>query len=224
MSINIKDIRPNDILSEISHYIVLDVNNDNIKVKHLQSDKEVSLSSNYVKDLLKTADQYNEEIKVGKEDKKWTAKQIETAIKKRELMKDAVQVGEVRVKGIKNLWNSIHSSQVFTVSFKKQDKNITAKSVQTKKDNIISEFQDLLNRRPTNDEIAIKIQEILDNPIKTVEPGESRILRGYKVQFDSEDGRYDCVDMDITNSSNIRPVNINTIEWLVFDGIKYIVE
>lgn len=41
------------------------------------------------------------------------------------------------------------------------------------------------------------------------------------------DGRYDCVDMDITKTdkeSGIRPVNILTIKWLIFNGVKYIVE
>ena len=59
------------------------------------------------------------------------------------------------------------------------------------------------------------------------EEGEERVLRGYKIQFESRDGRYDCVDMDITKTdkeSGIRPVNINTIKWLIFNGAKYIVE
>ena len=52
-------------------------------------------------------------------------------------------------------------------------------------------------------------------------------LRGYKIQFESRDGRYDCVDMDITKTdkeSGVRPVNINTIKYLIFDGVKYVVE
>lgn len=59
------------------------------------------------------------------------------------------------------------------------------------------------------------------------EEGEDRVLRGYKIQFESRDGRYDCVDMDITKTdkeSGIRPVNILTIKWLIFNGVKYIVE
>ena len=38
------------------------------------------------------------------------------------------------------------------------------------------------------------------------------------------DGRYNCVDMDITEENNIRPVNINTIKWLIIGGTKYIVQ
>ncbi len=59
------------------------------------------------------------------------------------------------------------------------------------------------------------------------EEGEDRVLRGYKIQFESRDGRYDCVDMDITKTdkeSGIRPVNILTIKWLIYNGVKYVVE
>lgn len=57
--------------------------------------------------------------------------------------------------------------------------------------------------------------------------GEDRILRGYKMQFVSRDGKYKCLDMDIERNSKedgIRLVNINTIKALVFNGVKYVVE
>lgn len=62
------------------------------------------------------------------------------------------------------------------------------------------------------------INELIKNPILPYEEGEDRVLRGFKIQFDSRDGRYNCVDMDITEENNIRPVNINTIKWLVIGG------
>ena len=67
-------------------------------------------------------------------------------------------------------------------------------------------------------------EKLIKNPILPYEEGEDRILRGYKVQFESRDGRYNCVDMDITEEYNVRPVNINSIKWLVYKGIKYIVQ
>lgn len=82
--------------------------------------------------------------------------------------------------GIRSIWENIHSGQVFTVCFKKQDKPKSKR----------------------------KLQEEID-------------------AFESRDGRYDCVDMDITKTdkeSGIRPVNILTIKWLIFNGVKYIVE
>lgn len=226
MAINIEELRSGDVLSEISHYIVQSINkhNDQVKVKHLQTDNELVLGTSYVSDLLKTADQYQKEVKVGKEDKKWTSKQISDAIKAGDIKENEVFVGDVRLKGIKTLWQEIHSSQVFTVCFKKQDKKLTKKALQSKKDDVISKFQDLLDRRPTNKEIEKELQVILDNPIIDYEEGEDRILRGYKIQFLSEDGKYDCIDMDITKGINVRPVNINTIQWLVYDGVRYILE
>lgn len=71
------------------------------------------------------------------------------------------------------------------------------------------------------------ITELVNNPVLPYEEGEDRVLRGYKIQFESRDGRYDYVDMDITKTdkeSGVRPVNINTIKYLIFDGVKYVVE
>lgn len=46
----------------------------------------------------------------------------------------------------------------------------------------------------------------------------------YKVLADSRDGRYNCIDMDIEDTNNVRPVNINTIRWIILGGTKYVVE
>ena len=70
------------------------------------------------------------------------------------------------------------------------------------------------------------VTELIENPVLPYEEGEDRILRGYKIQFTSRDGRYDCIDMDLKKAkgeSGIRPVNILTIKWLLIDGIKYVV-
>lgn len=68
------------------------------------------------------------------------------------------------------------------------------------------------------------ITELIREPILPYEEGEDR---GYKIQFESRDGRYNCIDMDIQQTdkeSGVRPVNINTIKYLIFDGVKYVVE
>lgn len=67
------------------------------------------------------------------------------------------------------------------------------------------------------------VTELIKNPILPYEEGEDRVLRGFKIQFESRDGRYNCVDMDLTEN-NIRPININTIKWLIIGGTKYVVE
>lgn len=70
------------------------------------------------------------------------------------------------------------------------------------------------------------ITELVNNPVLPYEEGEDRVLRGYRIQFESRDGRYNCIDMDIQQTdkeSGVRPVNINTIKYLIFDGVKYVV-
>ena len=70
-------------------------------------------------------------------------------------------------------------------------------------------------------------KQIQETPILSIEKGDERVLRGYKVQFASTNGFYDVVDMDITDDgkgANLRKVNINEIKWLVVDGIRYVVE
>ena len=59
------------------------------------------------------------------------------------------------------------------------------------------------------------LEHIQNNPIKDFIEGEDRVLRGYKMQFVSRDGKYKCLDMDIERNSKedgIRLVNINTIK------------
>lgn len=135
----------------------------------------------YLKNYTNSADLFETTVKVTKEDKK-----------------DGTL-------GIRSIWENIHSGQVFTVCFKKQDKPKSKRKLQEK--NLIT--------------------ELVNSPVLPYEEGEDRVLRGYKIQFESRDGRYDCVDMDITKTdkeSGIRPVNILTIKWLIFNGVKYIVE
>jgi hypothetical protein len=50
---------------------------------------------------------------------------------------------------------------------------------------------------------------LVNNPVLPYEEGEDRVLRGYKIQFESRDGRYNCIDMDIQQTdkeSGVRPV------------------
>ena len=71
------------------------------------------------------------------------------------------------------------------------------------------------------------LEYIQNNPIKDYIEGEDRVLRGYKMQFVSRDGKYKCKDMDIPvteKETGERLVNINTIKVLVVNGIKYVVE
>lgn len=201
----IKQLKVGDVLSETSHYKVERVNAQDIVVRHHESGDQVRLGIGYVGGYIDSADEMLVEVKVTKEDKK-----------------DGT-------KGIRSIFEGIHSSQVFTVCFKKQDKPKTQKALNAEIASLIAGFSEEVdtikkNKKGVADAAKKFAEELIKNPILPYEEGEDRVLRGFKIQFESRDGRYDCVDMDIEDENNIRPVNINTIKWLIFNGIKYIVE
>ena len=204
----VNQLKKGAVISESSHYIVNRVSGSNAWLKHFESGEEVQIGISYLKNYTNSADLYNEEVKVTKEDKK-----------------DGTP-------GIRTIWENIHSSQVFTVCFKKQDKPKSKRKLQEEIDAIIEQFSNSIdtvknNKKGVANAAKNLVTELVNNPILPYEEGEERILRGYKIQFESRDGRYNCVDMDIERTekeSGVRPVNINSIKWLIFDGVKYIVE
>lgn len=208
MKINIKEIEVGDIFSEESHYVVNKIAKGKVEFLHLESGKKVSLSNEYVANLLNTSDQYDNEVKVGKEDKK-----------------DGTP-------GIRTIFENIKSSEVFTVVFKKQDKPKTKKAIEAEKEAQRAEAVALIDKaKKAKKSMAVAYKEALgfiqDNPVKDYIEGEDRILRGYKMQFVSRDGKYRCMDMDITRTdkeTGERLVNINTISQLIYNGTKYIVD
>lgn len=203
--LNEKEIKIGTIFSESSHYTLVSKTPDRrYKFKHLESNEEVILDDAYVVNLLQSADQYNEEIVVGKEDK---------------------QDGTL---GIRSIWENIHSQQVFTVCYQKQSKKLSGRTLAHLRNEQLSLALKAIeeaqkSKKGVLDEACKQLKELQNNPILPILEGNERILRGYKVQFHSRDGKYDCLDMDL-EKDNIRPVNINTIKWLIFNGIKYIVE
>lgn len=222
---NIKDIQKGDIFSESSYYIFDRMDGPHLVFQHVPSKKEVTLDQKYVENILVTADQYEKEVVVGKEDKLWTAVQIATAIKKGEIKDGEINVGDVRLKGIRTIFEEI-GNEVFTVSFKKADKPLSKKrreeliseQAQSVVDAVIAAKKSKKSMIGAAEEAAMAIA---NNPVLLTEPGEDRILRGYKQQFSSRDGRYNCMDMDIMQP---RPVNINTLTLIVVNGVKYILE
>lgn len=202
-------VKVGDVLSETSHYIVAGLNFDgSVKCKHFESGEEVNIGSTYVDKYIKSGDNFTEEIKVTKEDKK-----------------DGTL-------GIRSIFENIHSGQVFTVCFKKQDKLKSAKQFKAEIDEIATSIckeidQVKASKKGVAEWAKKTVYALMSNPISKVIEGEDRVLRGYKIQFESRDGRYDCVDMDIVKTdkeSGIRPVNINSLKWLIYNGTKYVVE
>ena len=204
----INQLEKGAVISESSHYIVNRIAGSTVHLKHFESGEDVQIGISYLKNYTNSADLYDTTVEVTKEDKK-----------------DGTL-------GIRSIFENIHSSQVFTVCFKKQDKPKSKRKLQEEIDAIVEQFSNSIdtvknNKKGVANAAKNLITELVNNPVLPYEEGEDRVLRGYKVQFASRDGRYDCVDMDIVRTdkeSGIRPVNINTIKYLIFDGVKYVVK
>lgn len=204
----INQLEKGAVISESSHYIVDRVAGSTVHLKHFESGEDVQIGISYLKNYTNSADLYDTTVEVTKEDKK-----------------DGTL-------GIRSIFENIHSSQVFTVCFKKQDKPKSKRKLQEEIDAIVEQFSNGIDRVKNSKKGVANaakyfIAELINNPVLPYEEGEDRVLRGYKVQFASRDGRYDCVDMDIVRTdkeSGIRPVNILTIKWLIYNGVKYVVE
>lgn len=206
--VDIRKLKSGDILSETSHYKVESIYGDNVNLRHYESGEGVSINSGYIEKFINSGDEFSETVEVTKEDKK-----------------DGTL-------GIRSIFEGIHSGQVFTVCFKKQDKPRSKKAIDADMEKRIESFIQAVDRAKAQKKSMAKVAKehfsnLMLNPILGFEEGEERVLRGYKVQFESRDGRYNCVDMDIERTekeAGIRPVNINTIKWLIFNGVKYIVK
>ena len=203
-----KEIKKGDILSESSHYRVKNILGSSIILEHFESKNEVSIDKDYLHNFCNTADSYITEIKVTKEDKK-----------------DGTL-------GIRSIWENIYNSKVFTVCFKKQDTKKSNKQFTTEVNALAEQMckeidQVKASKKGVADWAKKTLYALMSNPIPKIVEGEDRVLRGYKIQFESRDGKYQCIDMDITKTdkeSGIRPVNILTIKWLIYNGVKYVVE
>lgn len=220
---DLKDLKKGDVFGEISHYTLLGFDGTNYVCKHHGSGNTVKLSPKYVEDLLVSANTYTKEVKVGKEDTVWTQVKLDKARKNGEDVSN-VRIGDLHTKGIRSIFEGIHSQLPFTVCFKKQDKAVSNKELTRLRaeqlENVLKEVKKAKRSKKSVTkaaEDAIKL--VQENPIVTTIPGEERILTGYKLQYDSRDGKYQCMDMTINDK---RFVNINTIEWLIYKGVKYV--
>lgn len=221
--ININEIQVGDIFSESPYYRVVKVNKNDVTFQHIQSGKEVTLSNNYVTELLTTADQFQTEIEVGVLDKFYTEKQV-----KEYKGSNPPQVGDLKQKGIRTIWSEL-GAQVFTCCFVKKGKELSKTAYEKKIREVLEESltiigQAAIGKKGVAKTAAEVVEDLIRNPITNYEKGEDRVLRGYKVQFESNDGFYQVVDLDITSGDNKRLVNLNTLKWLVVGGVKYVVE
>lgn len=204
----INQLKQGSIISESSHYIVNRVSGSNAWLTHFESGEEVQIGMSYLKNYTNSADLFETTVKVTKEDKK-----------------DGTP-------GIRSIFESIKSSEVFTVVFKKQDRAKTKKQFESEREAQRAEAVALIDKaKKQKKSMAVAYKEALEfiqnNPIKDYIEGEDRVLRGFKMQFVSRDGKYKCMDMDIERTekeTGERLVNINTISQLIYNGVKYVVE
>lgn len=225
-SVNLNEVDTGDVFSENSHYVYRRKEEENYVFLHLATKKEVTLGASYVENNLIAADQYNKVVEVGKEDTKWTEKQIgelpDGANKPRE--------ADLKQRGIRSIWNNIAGHDVFHVVYITQGKKLTVATLEELKDEQRKKAMDAVDAAMRNKKSMVEAYEeglktIQDNPIPAITDGARRELYGYKIQFESSTGYFDVIDMKIDpNLSNQRQVNINTIQELTYRGVKYIVK
>ena len=216
---NIKDVQIGDVFSEVSMYKVVSVNKDTVDLKHQATQEVVSMSHQYVEKMLSSADQYSQEVVCGIEDKLWTAKQIADS------KRTDVQVGDIRVPGIKTIWDSIGQT-VFCVEFVKKATPLSKKAydaaVQAKMDEVAEAIEKAQrNKKGVGNIAKEEVLKLINNPILNHVPGEVRVMRAYKLQHSSTDGQYAVMDMD---KGEKRSVNLPTVSCIVVNGTKYIKE
>jgi len=221
----LNDIRKGDLFSESSVYTFIEKQGNSYLFNHIGSKQTVTLDSKYVEKLLTTADQFDTTVECGKEDKHWTQLQIDAAVKKGELKANTVNVGDLKVKGIRTIFEEI-GNEVFTVCFTKADKVLSKKAYDTKIIQLTLEATNKIEAAKTAKRSVVEaattvIEDLLRNPVLQVEGGEERVLRGYKQQFSSRDGYYAAMDVDIFET---RQININKLLWIVVNNVKYILE
>ena len=122
----INQLKQGSIISESSHYIVNRVSGSNAWLTHFESGEEVQIGMSYLKNCTNSADLFETTVKVTKEDKK-----------------DGTL-------GIRSIWENIHSGQVFTVCFKKQDKPKSKRKLQEEIDAIVEQFSNSIDTVKNN--------------------------------------------------------------------------
>jgi hypothetical protein len=165
----INQLKQGSIISESSHYIVNRVSGSNAWLTHFESGEEVQIGMSYLKNYTNSADLFETTVKVTKEDKK-----------------DGTL-------GIRSIWENIHSGQVFTVCFKKQDKPKSKRKLQEEIDAIVEQFSNSIdtvknNKKGVANAAKNLITELVNNPVLPYEEGEDRVLRGYKIQLEYHRG------------------------------------
>jgi hypothetical protein len=224
-SVVLKDIQIGDLFSERSYYIYAGKNSENQMTftnPMTPEVKPIAIGDNYVSKFFNPAEQYTNEVTVGKLDKVWTQGQIDKAVAKGDQAPGDYKAGDMKQRGIRAIWDSI-GDQCFTVIFQKKDSTKTKKALAIE---LAAQRQTVLDavaaakksKKSMTKAIEDQLEIVQNNPITNVTPGAMRILKGWKLQHTSIDGRYacHCIEEDAQRS-----VNINTIAHLIVGGTRY---
>ena len=215
--------------SEISHYTYegpCTQHIGNVSLIHRQGGKRVSLSPQYIEQFCHTGNQWENEVEVNRVDTFWKQSQIDAIDW---TGKEKPSAGDLRAEGIRTIFENIPNKTVFTVIFQKKGKDLSRRAVNKLKKERLEELEAILtktarHKEGVKDKAIELVSKYLDDPIKTHEEGEMRTLVGYKEQFSSKDGYYQCYDMNLREAPFTRPVNIRTIKELIYKGTRYVVK
>lgn len=109
-----------------------------------------------------------------------------------------------------------------TVAFHKKDVEKTKKAWEAEKKSKIDE----INNAKLTDTPAL-LNDLIENPISKVIPGELRVMKGRHYGEVDDLGRVKFVDMEIAQSvvgatdGRFRLVDPRTISYIIVDGVKY---
>lgn len=209
----VNKLKRGDCLSETSYYkVVSSVGNSKTQLINLQDGQPVLLDNKYIDIYCQSAETFEEEVIVSKENTYYTSKNVV----------EGKKVGDLRQLGIRSIWNNI-GAEVFTICYDKLPKAKTKKQLIKEREDQIT---NLLNRisktsaqkKGVEAEARKCLIELQENPISDTVT-EERILRGHKIQRTSLTGLYKVYDM--VNEGE-RQINLPTVKWIIVDRVKYI--
>lgn len=184
-----------------------------MKVKNLKVGSVLSESSFFVvksiaKDSITMIDDHANEITIGNE---YVEKVLNSAdLFESEEKKTMTELAEL----------FINSPRIaMTVAFYKKDTNKTKKAYDAEKALAISKV-----RNAKVSEVEGLLNNLIDNPISKVIPGELRVMKGRHYGEIDELGRIKFTDMELpktSTDSRLRQVDPRTILFLIINNIKY---
>ena len=109
-----------------------------------------------------------------------------------------------------------------TIAFYKKDTPKTKKAYEAEKASKVTEIQNASLATA-----AKLIEDLIENPISKVIPGELRIMKGRHYSHIDELGRIHFIDMELPKEAGKdydtrkREVDPRTIQWLIVNKVKY---